>query len=111
MEGSADFIGELISGKSINGFAFEYGNMHNEELCKEFVEIMNDTNYHGWLYGTKGKKQGRPNDLGYWMGYKICEAYFDKANNPKEAIRDILNIEDFDEFLAKSGYLAEYMGN
>jgi hypothetical protein len=110
MEGSADFVGELISGKSINAFAFEYGETHSEELCREFVEIMNEVKYKGWLYGSKGKKKGRPNDLGYWMGYKICEAYFAKALNQKEAIRDILNIEDFDEFLGKSGFLSAYIG-
>lgn len=111
MEGSADFVGKLISGNSINAAAFEYGSKHTEELCQEFVEIMNDVKYNGWLYGSKGKKKGRPNDLGYWMGYKICEAYYAKANDPKEAIREILNITDFRKFLDKSGYLSEYMQN
>ena len=110
-EGSADFIGELISGKHINEVAFNYVNKNEKQLCAEFVKIMNDTNYHGWLYGTKGKLKGRPNDLGYWMGYKICESYYDKSNNQHKAIRDILNIKDFDEFLKSSGYLGEYQSN
>jgi uncharacterized protein YjaZ len=108
-EGSADFIGELISGKHINEIAFEYGDENEEQLCSEFVEIMSNSKYHGWLYGSKGKKKGRPNDLGYWIGYKICESYFNKSNNQQDAIDEILNIKDFDKFLKKSGYLSKYI--
>lgn len=108
-EGSADFIGELISGKHINKLAFKYGSKNEKQLCSEFVEIMDDLNYHGWLYGSKGKEKGRPNDLGYWIGYKICDSYYKNNNNKKEAIRDILNIQNFHDFLIKSEYLASYM--
>lgn len=108
MEGSADFIGELISGKHINKDAQAYGNANEAMLCKEFVGIMNDDDYQGWLYGGK-RKEGRPADLGYWIGYKISEAYFDKAKNKKQAVSEILNVQDFDAFLKTSGYLAEYL--
>ena len=108
-EGSADFLGELIAGKHINTATFAYGNAHEAELCAEFVKIMNDTKYRGWLYGTRGRKKGRPKNLGYWMGYQICKAYYQQASDKKEAIRAILNIQDFDSFLAKSGYLAKYL--
>jgi len=109
MEGSADFIGELISGKHINESAFKYGNENEKMLCSEFVEIMDGSNYHGWLYGTKGRAKGRPSDLGYWMGYKICEAYYKKSPNKEEAIHEILNIQSFHDFLKKSGCLNQYM--
>ena len=39
-EGSADFIGELISGEHINSTAFNYGEEHQDALCKEFVLLM-----------------------------------------------------------------------
>lgn len=54
------------------------------------------------MYRTKDKS--RPKDLGYWMGYKITKAYYDKMENKERAIDDILNITDFGEFLQKSGY-------
>ena len=109
MEGSADFVGEMISGKNINEEAVKYGKANEEELCREFIAIMDDDGYHGWLYGTKGKKEGRPNDLGYWMGYEISAAYYEKAEDKIKALRDILNINNFREFLDASGYLAPYM--
>ncbi|MDN3641682.1 DUF2268 domain-containing putative Zn-dependent protease [Lutimonas halocynthiae] len=107
IEGSADFIGELISGEQINGDAFTYGEKNQEKLCKEFVQIMHKSNYNDWLYGTSGKDD-RPNDLGYWMGYKITESYFYNHADKKKAIEEILLMNDAKSFLKISGFLDEY---
>jgi uncharacterized protein YjaZ len=72
------------------------------ELWREFESKMNSKEYKGWLYGPS--VPGRPNDLGYWMGYKIAKAYFDKASDKKQAVKEILNIKDFKQFLKESGY-------
>jgi hypothetical protein len=45
----------------------------------------------------------RPKDLGYWIGYKITGAYYNKASDGAQAIEDILTITDFDRFLEQSG--------
>lgn len=107
-EGAADFMAELISGTAMNVKAMEYYMAHEGELCSEFIGFMNDGSYHGWLYGG-GVKDGRPNDLGYSIGYKICQAYYEKAPDKKQAIRDILNISDAQAFLESSGYLDLYL--
>jgi Predicted Zn-dependent protease (DUF2268) len=107
VEGSADFLGELISGVNINQKANDYGSRHEERLCKEFVSLMGSTNYSDWLYGVSGKDD-RPNDLGYWMGYKITENYFKRAIDKQKAVKDILEIKDYKAFLNKSGYLDKY---
>ena len=106
-EGSADFIGELISGININKVAFDYGETHSEKLTKEFVKRMKKKKLKDWLYQTSGKDD-RPNDLGYWMGYKITKAYYDKQDDKKKAILDILSIENPLEFAKESGYLDKY---
>ena len=62
---------------------------------------MSGKDFQGWLYSSQA---GRPNDLGYWMGYKIVKAYYDKAADKKKAIDEILHIRDFNQFLAASGY-------
>jgi hypothetical protein len=105
-EGSADFLASLIMKKA---YKVEYAESHLDELCNEFVGIMNGKKYHGWLYGSKGKKEGRPNDLGYWMGYKITEAYYQASNNKNQAVAEILNIKDFKDFMQKSGYLNKWI--
>ncbi len=107
-EGTADFIGEMISGKNINTVAMEYGNKNEEALCREFVTVMDSTNYDDWLYHVSGKDK-RPNDLGYWMGYKISERYYKNATDKKMAIREMLDIKDVKGYLAKSGYLNNFL--
>ena len=108
LEGSADFIGELISGEHINMKAFNYGRQHEGDLCTEFIKVMNDEDYNDWLYSTT-EKDDRPNDLGYWMGYKIVESYFNNHSDKHKAIFEILHVQDAQKFLKKSGYLDEYL--
>lgn len=104
-EGSADFLAELISGKHINQHVHDFADPREKELWQEFRERMEESKYDGWLYGST---PDRPNDLGYWMGYKITKAYYDNTNDKKAAIRDILNIHDFEGFLKKSGYALKF---
>ncbi len=107
-EGSADFLGELISGGNINQKTVAYGDKNEEKLCREFVARMDSTVYTDWLYGISGK-DNRPRDLGYWMGYKIAQRYFNQAADKKAAVREILSITDYKAFLNKSGYLQRYL--
>jgi uncharacterized protein YjaZ len=108
LEGGADFIGELISGESINQFSYEYGEQNLDKLCQEFITRLKNPDYQDWLYGTS-KKDDRPNDLGYWIGYKITESYFNKQKDKQKAIDEILNIKDPMQFLKQSGFLDSYI--
>lgn len=102
-EGSADFIGELIAGGSINRQLHEYANPREKQLWLEFKKEMNNKDASNWLYqGDKAKD--KPVDLGYYVGYKIVESYYNQAKDKKQAIKDILDIKDFNGFLKASGY-------
>lgn len=107
VEGSADFLGELVSGVNLNKAANDYGNKNENRLCKEFVARMDSVNYTDWMYSVSGKDD-RPNDLGYWMGYKITEQYFKKIGDKKKAIKEILDIKDYKDFLNKSEFLKRF---
>lgn len=104
LEGGADFIGELISGESINKFEYSYGEQNRDKLYLEFVTRLKNPDYKDWLYETS-KKDDRPNDLGYWIGYKITESYFNKQKDKQKAIQEILNIKEPLQFLKQSGFL------
>lgn len=108
LEGSADFVAELVTGMQGNAEVNRYGNRHKEDLCIEFVQVMYTYDMMDWLYGTSGK-DNRPNDLGYWIGYEIVKAYFDKMDDKKLAVNHILNIVDYTRFLSDSGYLEKYI--
>lgn len=104
MEGTADFIGEMIAGAQINNDAHRYGLAHEHELWVEFQPRMDDSTYYPWMYGRPA--DGRPNDLGYFIGYRIAKAYYDRAADKPRAIREIIagNGGDVKAILAKSGY-------
>ena len=103
-EGSADFLGEMISGAQINNAAHEYGRAHEHALWQEFKPHFADRTFFPWMYGKP--PDGRPNDLGYFIGYRIAEAYYNRTADKRQAVRDILtggggNVKDV---LAQSGY-------
>ena len=107
MEGTADFIGEMISGMQINNDAYRYGIAHEHELWQDFSAHFDDRNFFPWMYGRP--TDGRPNDLGYFIGYRIAQAYYDKATDKAKAIRDIIDGDGsgagtIRRLLAKSGY-------
>src|SRR5262249_55930565 len=103
------FIAELISGKHINTHLHDYANPRERELWAEFKRGMDGTDMSNWLYQGESSKD-RPADLGYYMGYKICEAYYRSAKDKKQAIKDILEIKDFGRFLKDSEYEAKFTG-
>lgn len=102
-EGSADFIAELISGGNINTHLFTYGDPREKQLWQEFKSEMNGKDTKKWLYNGNSAKD-RPADLGYYIGYKITEAYYKQATDKRQAIKAILEIKDFQQFLKDSGY-------
>jgi Predicted Zn-dependent protease (DUF2268) len=106
-EGSADFVGELISGGQINGHLRAYGDAHEADLWSEFSKAMDKDDNSHWLYqGDKSKN--RPADLGYYMGYRIAESYYQHADDKKKAIHDILTARDFEAFLRESHYADKF---
>jgi hypothetical protein len=105
-EGSADFIGKLLSGRTINESIEAYGLAHEAELWAEFKQDMNGSDVSRWLYngGTVTATSTRPADLGYFMGARIAESYYRKATDKHAALQQILRITNFQAFLAASGY-------
>ena len=106
-EGSADLIALIIQKLPLKHHLDDWAVPQEEALWKEFKAIMHGKKYQGWLYGGKRPK-GRPADLGYWMGYRICKAYYDKQDDKKKAIETILNIQDFEAFLEASAYSTQF---
>ena len=104
-EGSADFLGEMFSGKHVNQHVHDFANPMEEKLWREFQTKMYGKSFKGWLYSSS---EGRPNDLGYWVGYKITKAFYDQSVDKKKAIYEILNVKNYNEFLKRSGYANKF---
>lgn len=102
-EGSADFLASLISEGNFNQAIYDYGYAHEAELWAKFKGQMHDDDSSEWLYGAS-QRDGHPADLGYFMGFRISQAYYNRAKDKKQAIRDILLVTDVQKLLDESGY-------
>ncbi len=106
-EGSADFIAELVMQKPLERNYMEYGRENTKKIKQLFKKEMLSTDFSNWLYNGSQKKEG--SDLGYYVGYEICKAYYNNSKNKSQAIKDIiqLNYNDDDAieaFLKKSKF-------
>jgi hypothetical protein len=102
-EGCASFLAWTVTGADPSKAANQYGIAHEHDLWIEFQREMNGTDASHWLYQGDRSKD-RPADLGYFMGARICGAYFMHARDKKAAVRDIFAMPSASEFLARSGY-------
>ena len=101
-EGACDTIGELISGRNINEHLKIYGRSHDAEIWREFEAEMYKPDISKWFYNAMTTKD-RPPDLGYYVGYMITQAYYRNAKDKRQAVHDILNIQDARAFYEASG--------
>ena len=102
-EGVADVVAEVLTGDPKRN---AYGEAHEAALWGEFQRDMHGHDYGAWLYNGRNQPKGnhRPADLGYWIGYRIAKAYYDRSLDKSRAMRELLTIHDFDAFLTSSGY-------
>ena len=107
-EGAADFMGAMISGKSLNDTVRTYGDSHEAELWRSFSQEMNGADLSHWLYQGDQHPPDVPADLGYYVGWKICEAYYQRAKHKKRAIRELVQIRDATKILQGSGYAERF---
>ncbi|HSM06728.1 MAG TPA: DUF2268 domain-containing putative Zn-dependent protease [Longimicrobiales bacterium] len=102
VEGAADFIAELVTGRPVVN---PFGEANEAMLREEFLRDAPGKEYGKWLYnGGRDRPEGWPADLGYWIGYRIVKAYYDGSADKAAALDRILTIDDFKAFLEDSGY-------
>jgi hypothetical protein len=104
-EGSAEFIAWLTTGNHTNPAAEAYGLARESELWASFQKDMTSPEPGEWMW-VRPADADRPPDLGYWIGYRIVRSYYDRAEDKRQAVLDILGLTDFEGFLEKSGYAA-----
>ena len=117
-EGVAEFLSEVFFEKDLakNGFAphLAFGVKNENAIWEKFKTDMFVINngFLGWLYGSKNFSGQEIQDLGYFMGYKICKSYYDRSIDKASAIKTLLELdlssnERMRAFLLESGYVSE----
>jgi hypothetical protein len=71
---------------------------------------MYGTDARDWIANSSSDRVG-PHwapDLGYFVGYQIAKAYYERETDKRKAIRDLLQIDDAGAILRASGYAARF---
>lgn len=103
-EGAADFISERITGHDIDEDTKPYGDAHEEELWKQFQKDQKTNDLKPWLYNAGNANRVGPPDLGYYMGYKICQSFYEISTNKSAALKMIIAMKDPNRLIEQSGY-------
>jgi len=105
-EGVADFVCQLVAGglASTNARTRQFGEAHEREIWTEFRSAMAGTDFSRWLYNQGRGTEEWPADVGYYVGYKIAESYYERSSDPRAAVAAMLRISDPEGFLEQSGY-------
>jgi len=106
-EGTAEFFADHATGRMTQQDAVEYCLANEEAVWERFQSRMLGDDTDGWMWSTPSDPDV-PRDLGYVFGARIVKAYFDKANDKRQAVREILGAVDYEALLKKSGYGTQF---
>jgi hypothetical protein len=101
IEGAAEFVSELISGKPGYAHFPPLTAGREKEIETAFAADIDLTDLSRWIDNST-MEQG--NELGTWVGYRIVKAYYQRAPDKQQALREILELADAQAFLAQSGW-------
>lgn len=110
-EGSCNFITELVTQRPLKSHYMRYGKANEDQLKKDFFQDAFIKEYNNWFYDSSSRYGIQ--DLGYFMGYAICKAYYDQAEDKRIAIKQIIeldhsNLSEVIDFTNSSGYLKQF---
>ncbi len=102
-EGVADYVAELLTGAHINAAAHAYGTQHERQLWARFRCEMEAADTGDWFFRRPADPEW-PQDLGYFVGYRIAALRYAREPDPVSALAALLEVDDYRAFLARSGY-------
>jgi hypothetical protein len=102
-EGTAYFLTLLAAGGHTHKEGYDYLIQNEEKLWKRFKAEMNNRLPGDWMW-SKPADPEQPLHLGYVVGSRIVESFYNKAEDKQKAVQEILSVTDYKGFLEKSGY-------
>lgn len=92
-EGVAEFISCKVTGSKSDVPAIEFGKANQKSVVEQFVsDLFIMTNNYNWLWG-ENRNALKVRDLGYYIGYEICERYYQLSQNKAEAIKELIELD------------------
>lgn len=100
-EGVAEFVSVKAMGVPSVTPAVSYGK-RNKKVKEKFEKIMfYGNNEREWLWSDAPNDFG-VRDLGYYIGFAICEKYYEQAKNKTKAIKDLIELDYSNEKLIEN---------
>ena len=92
-EGVAEFISCKVSNTKSAAPAIEFGKANQKIVVDKFVtDLFVMTNNYNWLYG-ENRNELKVRDLGYYIGYEICERYYNLSKDKTRAIKELIELD------------------
>ncbi|MNM57854.1 hypothetical protein D3C81_690720 [compost metagenome] len=101
VEGSAEFVTELLTGDVAYAYMANLVKGRELEIETKFQADMASTDLSNWLYNSTATN---PQDLGYWVGYRISQAYYSNAKDKRKALQELITMRDARTILDTSGW-------
>lgn len=119
-EGVPDFVTMLVTGRAPNPDRNAWARAREASVWRDFqrdseiVRAGTDSKgnmtavakqaFHRWFANAGDPPAGWPDELGYWVGMRISEAFVDRATAPHAAIEELIRAADPVAILQKSHY-------
>jgi hypothetical protein len=102
LEGAADLVANLVSGRTAVESRVDYAQANREALLQRYAKDLAETpdRTEEWL-SNYSRVREEPADLGYWIGEEICRDYLAMASDKQAAVRNIIPLVDPEAIVVK----------
>jgi hypothetical protein len=106
IEGAADYVTNLVAGRTINDYKADWAGARRDELFRQFAQdlITTPNTTDKWLYNYNSVTGDQPADLAYWIVEEICRDYYGRARDKQAAINNIVTMLDPEAIVRGSTY-------
>ncbi len=92
-EGVAEFVTVISTGKPSVVPAVNYGKTNELKVKAKFEEEMFNMHKQPYWLWSDTENEFLVRDLGYYIGYALCEIYYNKAEDKKKAIKFLIELD------------------
>ena len=110
IEGGAEFLSNLVMPWSTEPANHAWGVANRARIWDRFAREMHGTDTSAWIANNDRETPDWPAALSYFVGYEIAKAYYERSADKRQAVRDLMELVDAEEILARSGYAELFSG-
>ena len=106
-EGAAEYVAFRLTGRLGAPQAFTYAKRHEAQVRRQFALEADQPIEAKWFLATPDTATTQPGALGYYIGFRICEAHYKQARDKKVALQTIIALSNLPALTAQGHkYLA-----